>query len=353
MQPIEYFYEKSQTKHLYLPRKVRLPKQDKILLTGTKYCGKRSLIYNYLQENFAPSKRLFIDFDDFRCDKEYIQKHIQSFIDEKKIECLVYYGYDTSIAIPECDNIILASHQNIDVDGFTKIVLKNLDFEEFMLFEKKQDIKVLFNHFLKSGNFPHITKYEEKDKRVQEIYALTFKENIHLLQEISFYQGHIVSAYFLYNRIKAKYKISKDRFYTFFEELIDNRYLFALERYGAKRSPKKLFFYDFLIKSIFYTQKEFPKSFENMVYLEIEAPEVFYTDPLGLYIPAKKRLVVPIPFGNEVRIQHKIEQILQKNTVALEKIEVVTVASSFHYEQKNILCEIVPFYEWAVAKEYN
>ena len=353
MQPIEFFYEKSQNKQFYLPRKVRFPKQKRLLLTGTKYCGKRSFIQNYLQENFAPSKRLFIDFDDFRCDKEYIQKHIQSFIDDKNIECVVYYGYDASIEIPRCEYVILASHQNIDVAGFTKIVLKNLDFEEFMLFEKKQDIKVLFNRFLKYGNFPHIAKYDEKDKRVQEIYALTFKDNIHLVQEISFYQGHAVSAYFLYNRIKAKYKISKDRFYAFFDELIYNGYLFAIERYGAKRAPRKLFFHDFLIKSIFFTQKEFPKIFENMVYLEIADQEVFYTEPLGLYIPSTKRLIVPIPFGNEVRIQNKIEQILQKNSLELEKIEVVTVASSFRYELENIPCEITPFYEWAVAKEHN
>jgi len=120
-------------------------------------------------------------------------------------------------------------------------------------------------------------------------------------------------------------------------------------KWGAKRAAKKLFFANFLAKPLLFTQREFPKIFENMVFLELKEP-VWYLEPLGFYLPQSQKAVLAIPFGDEVRIQKRIDQMLAKNRLELARIEVVTVAGSFRYETGGIFCEITPFYEWALGE---
>ncbi|BCD61411.1 hypothetical protein NitYY0826_C0257 [Nitratiruptor sp. YY08-26] len=352
MRTLEYFYEHSLTKHTFLPRKVDITLASKILLTGPKFCGKYSIIQSFLQSHFDQKELLFINFDDVRS-QSIAYDEIEPFIEKNSIKAVVLYGIKKPFSLPNAPYLIIISHNNVEIDGFMHYHLSNLDFEEYLLFEKRADIKVIFNNFLKNGNYPELSKIADfkKDKYFQELLFLTFKEDFQIFKEIAFYQGYTTSIYFLFNRIKERHKISKDRFYTLFESWQRDRYIYAVEKYNAKRAAKKLFFHDFTIKSRLFTQKEFPKIFENMVFLEITHKEVFYIEPLGFYIPSEELLILSIPFGNEARIQEKIDHVLTKNHIAIKKIEVVTVGSSFTYYIKNIQCEILPFYAWAVGKE--
>ncbi|BCD59491.1 MULTISPECIES: ATP-binding protein [unclassified Nitratiruptor] len=352
MRAIEYFYEHSITSYSFLPRKLEITPGTRILLTGPKFCGKYALLQSFIQTYFDQKEVLCIDFDDVRADSITLDS-IQSFIDQNKIKTVVLYGIQNTTFLPKAHHLIIASHNSLDIDGFTHYRLHNLDFEEYLLFERKTDIKVAFNNFLKNGNYPELSKIDDfkKEKYFQNLLYLTFKEDFEIFKEIAYFQGYTASAYFLFNRIKERYRISKDRFYTLFESWQKNGYIYAIEKFGAKRAAKKLFFHDFTIKSRLFTQKEFPKSFENMVFLEIAGKKVYYLEPMGLYLPEEKRLILPIPFGNETRIQEKIDQILKRNKIALTKIEVITIGSSFRYSISDIQCEILPFYAWAVGKE--
>ncbi len=353
MEALEFFYDKSITKQRFLPRKTAIAPASKILLTGPKFCGKYALVQHFLQSYFLPKEVLFIDFEDVRADPSAITQNIAPFLAQKKIKALVYYNPPPDISLPAVETLVLIFHKQHSFRGFTHYHLTNLDFEEYLLFEKRSDVKIAFNNFLKNGNYPVMASIEEykRDKSYQEMLQLTFKEDFDLFYETAFFQGYNVSPYFLYTRIKERHKISKDRFYALFASWQQSGYIKPLPKFGAKRAASKLFFHDFSIKSKLFLQKEFPKSFENMVYLEITDRNIFYLDPLGLYIPDEERLVLAIPFGNEARIQQRIEQVLAKNKIALQKIEVITIASSFCYEIGNIPCEILPFYAWAVAKE--
>ena len=353
MDILEFFYENSFAKQRIHPRRVALGKSSHILLSGTKYSGKRSLVQDHAQKHCTPNKTLFIDFEDTRADKEYIINHINKFIHEKGIATLIYYAYTPDIPLPQVNSIILISHHNIDIDGFKKYSLKNLDFEEYLVFEKKSDPKTAFNNFLKHGNFPIVAKVEEfrKDKRFQELLQLIFKEDFTIFKEILFFQAHAVSSYFLFNQIKKSHKISKDRFYELFYQWERDGYIKALPKWGAKRAAKKIYFFDFTLTSKVTLKKEFPKSFENMVVLEIDEDEAYYLEPLGIYLPRKEEIIVAIPFGDAVRIQQKIDAILKKNDLVLKKITIITIATSYRYEIDTILCEVVPFYEWALGKD--
>ncbi|BCD67359.1 ATP-binding protein [Nitratiruptor sp. YY09-18] len=353
MEALEFFYDKSIAKYEFLPRKCAIEPAEKILITGPKYCGKYSLTQEFLHTYYRPKEVLLIDFDDARADITAIQKDIQTFISQNKIKIVVYYNPPLSIDIPAVESFVVVSHQKRELVDAKHYRLTNLDFEEYLLFEKRSDIKIAFNNFLKNGNYPAIPFIEEfkKDKVYQEMLMLTFKEDFAIFKEIAFYQGYNISAYFLFTRLKERFKISKDRFYALFEQWQRDRYIYLVPKFGAKRAASKLFFHDFTIKSRLFTQKEFPKSFENMVYLEIADQEICYLEPLGFYNPKQELLILAIPFGNETRIQQRIEQVLAKNSIPLKKIEVVTIATDFLYEIKDIPIEITPFYSWAIAKE--
>ncbi len=353
MEILEFFYENGFAKQRIHPRRVALSQNSRILLCGTKYSGKKTLMQGYVQKNCVLDETLLIDFEDTRADKEYIINNIDSFIQEKGIKTLIYYAYTPDIPLPKAANLILVSHHDIEIDGFEKYRLKNLDFEEFLVFEKKSDPKTAFNNFLKQGNFPIVAKVEEfrKDKRVQELLQLIFKEDFAIFKEMLSYQGHVVSSYFLFNQIKKRHKISKDRFYDLFYQWEHDGYVITLPKWGAKRAAKKICFFDFTLPSRATLKKEFPKSFENMVVLELDEAEAYYLEPLGIYLPQKKEIVVAIPFGDAVRIQQKIDTILKKNDLVIEKITVITIATNYCYEIDTILCEVVPFYEWALGKD--
>ncbi len=353
MELLEYFYEHGLAKNIFYPRKVPWPDSSHILIQGPRYCGKFSYAHYHLLQRYESNQVLWIDCEDFRYDQKEIETQLIDFIEQKGIAVIVFYGIERLIAFPQDVATILVTHHHIEAEGFEKVHLDNLDFEEFILFEKKyHDPKVLFNSFLKNSNFPEIVQLPEykKRRRFEEIYRLTFKDELTIFAQIALFQGHTTSVYFLFNRIRQRHKISKDRFYSFFDRLIQERLLFALDKFDTKRAPKKLFFHNFLTKSLFSMQKEFPKIFENMVFLELRNKEIFYLEPLGFYLPKEERIVLAIPFGNETRIQQRIDQVLAKNRLEIKKIEVVTVGSSFSYELGAIYCEIVPFYEWALGQ---
>ena len=351
MEQFEFFYEKKIKKFPYIDRKTSIDEKSNYILTGVKFSGKTSLIKDYLYR--SKKEYLYINLDDLRVDKKSLEKNLQKFIDEKKIEILALDNFDNSIKLPKARQIILSSQKDIDIENFKKIRLNLLDFEEYIAFDRSSDIKIVFNNFLKNGSFPEIPQTPDfkKEDRFFEILNLTFsKEELQIIKEIANFQGHKSSAYHIYTKLKQKMKISKDKFYHIFEELKEKGYFYTLQKYKHPNASKKIYLYDFSIKSYLSISKEFPKIFENLLFLELKDKEIFYIEPLGFYIVNEKKIILPIPFGNEVRIQNQIDKVLKKNRLDIEKIEVVTVGSSFKYEIDKIYCEILPFYEWALSK---
>ncbi len=349
MQGLEFFYDNFHPANDTLPRKFDLPDNKRVLIWGPKYCGKRSLTERAAKERFDTKAVLFVDCEDFRFDHNQLS-HLNSFIEQKKIELLILYG-DCMEFEAECEYIWRVSHRFLNMEGFTSFKVSNLDFEEYLLFAKRSEPKIAFNSFLKSGNIPEMARVPEikRDRRAKEIIKLTFGTDIPIIKEITLHQGQSRSVHFIFTRLKERIKISKDRFYGIFEDLCRSEYIYAVEKFNSKRSPKKLFFYDFLLKTYLHVNREFPKIFENMVFLEIKEP-LFYLEPLGFYLPKSEKILMAVPFGNEVRIENKIEQVLKKSGLKPKKIEVVTVATSFKYDKNGIECEVVPFYEWALGK---
>ncbi|MRJ03407.1 MAG: ATP-binding protein [Epsilonproteobacteria bacterium] len=348
---LELFYHSDRGDGRILPRKRALPPSPKLLVKGPRYCGKWALIRDSARNLLPPERTLFIDTRDLRFDRGEVESRLPQFVEKEGIELLCIRDYDGSWRVPEGVKVWATGER--ELEGFDTVSLSNLDFEEFLAFQRHSDPKVAFNLFLKGGNYPEIPLSgrgrEEWEERNQQILHLTFCQELPLFREVAAFQGHSLSVHFIYKRVKEQFRIGKERLYTLFERWREGGYIHSIPKWGSQGAVRKLFFHNFLTKPLLHADREFPKIFENMVCLELPKEAIFYMEPLGFYLPEEERVVLPIPFGDEVRIQKRIDQLLQKNRIEPRRIEVVTVGRSFLYEVGGIECEILPFYRWAVG----
>ncbi|WP_200763148.1 ATP-binding protein [Nitrosophilus alvini] len=357
MEILEILYEKDIGKLPFINRKIKIPEGKNAILFGTKRSGKTFLIKEYLSR-FPKKKRLYIDMSDLRMDIHSIKSNLQEFINKKGIEIVAIENYNEQIPLPETKQLILSSEKPLIKENFETIHIRNLDFEEYIAFEKKsQDIKAIFSNFLKNGTIPEIIQQPEYNKiaRIQEILTLAFKEDSLFLtfREAALSQGHKSSPYHLFTKLKSKTRISKDRFYSNYEELKKRGYIYSVEKYGSSNAAKKIYLFDFTIKNALTFEKEFSKMFENMVFLELfkKGGSVFYYDYIDFLLPDISHAVICVPFGNEVMIQKKVHKALKGlNEHKIKEIDIVTVGSSFEFEENQIRCHVLPFYEWALIE---
>ena len=356
MEQLEYFFEKKFKKLPFIQRKKKILPNKNILLNGVRFCGKTFLIKDFLLQN-SHKKTLYINLDDIRVDIDLLNKELQNFINEKKIEIVAIDSYKKDCQIPKAKQIILSTATPLNIAGFEQIDLYTLDFEEYLAFDRSTDIKTVFNNFLKNGSFPEISQLLDlkKEDRFLEILSLLFKDEVELsiFKEIAKTQGYKSSAYHIFTKLKSKIKISKDRFYQIFNSLEEKKIVFLLEKFLFPRAPKKIYLCDFVLKNYTSFSKDFLKMFENMIFLEMKKRnyEIYYYDQIDFYLPKSSEAVFCVPFGNEVSIQKRVDSAFKYiKEIKVSKIVVVTVANSFKYYIDDIAVFVLPFYEWVLAE---
>ena len=354
MKILQECYNISFSKITFLERKVKIS-DKKTLIFGANKVGKSYLIYDFLS-NFKANEYLYIDFSDLRNSNIYTEiEFLQEFITKNDIKVLVLENIKTLFSLPKCEYIIISSLKDINLDEFSKINLKALDFEEYLLFDNKhQNITQSFNSFLKHGNLPEIvfTEDHKKLKRVQEIALLNTKDSVEyeifkiLLENID----EKKSLFQLFNTLKNRIKISKDRFYEVCKDFEDKQLFYYVPKYNQEKSAKKIYSYNHNFLSSLNHSKKFKNEFSNMIFLEItKNSEVFYLDLVDFYIKSKKLFILCIPFFNLDLNMNLIKKVVK---TALEmdiaKIEIITVSNQSKIKNFDINIEAIPFYEWAV-----
>jgi len=95
-----------------------------------------------------------------------------------------------------------------------------------------------------------------------------------------------VSAFTIYERLKLTRKISKDKLYKSYENLLSKNYIHNLEKFQHQKAIKKLYLCDTSLKSALSIDKHFGRLFENMVFLELLKSKVkcFYAQGIDFYI---------------------------------------------------------------------
>lgn len=355
MKSLETCYEINFSKINFIERKVKIT-NPKTIISGASKTGKTYLIYDFLS-NFKSNEYLYIDFSDLRNDLIEIAKNLEEFIKKNEIIVLILENFEFQFSIPSCENIIISTSNNQNIEGFEHINLYALDFEEYLLHDNKhQNITQSFNSFLKFGNLPEIINLEEHKKiqRLQEIIRLICKDETQyeILKIMIENIDEKKSLFQLFNSLKTKIKLSKDKFYEVCKILENSRIIYFLPKYNQEKSTKKIFCYNYsFLNAITYTKK-FKNEFSNMVFLELinKYEDIYYYEQIDFYIKSKNIAVVSIPFFNTFLNNNLIKKII-KNALELniKEINIITISNNEKIHDPKIKINVVPFYEWALS----
>lgn len=349
---LEHSYSIDLSKFNLFPRIYEIKKENTSIF-GPPKSGKTSLVLTFLQIQ-KQNSFLYLDFGDLRCDDSI--KNIQEFIDENNIELLVVDNFDQNFELPKVKYTILISEKKQNVVNFHSIYCAPLSFEEFLVFDKKhQNITVSFNFFLKFGNLPQSVFEAEnsKIKNLQDNIKLIAKDinEVIYLQKVLASCAQAKSVYQIYISLKKEMKISKDRFYAYFDELIERNIIFLVSKINQPKINSKIMLCNHGYFDAVTTKKNFNNSFENMIFLELYkiSQDIFYIDGVNFYLPNKKSLFLCVPFFNQMNIGKNMGKLLEAIEIYdIEEIKIITIASSAKFFIGNIEATVEPFYEWAL-----
>jgi predicted AAA+ superfamily ATPase len=314
-------------------RKIKL-NYENTLITGPKRVGKTFLVFNFLK-NFK-GKYKYIDFSDYR---------EKNFNDLQNYDLIVFDNYDFSIPIPQDKVCFIISDKNISINGFKKIELRGLDFEEFFSFDNTNGITHCFDRFLRLGNFPRIFSEEYfKDEYLKETFEL-LPYNKKILSFFFAHAGEKLTLYQIYQILKKEMKISKDSFYKITSELLENKIIYEVSKFESPKSPKKFYSYNFAFKNIMTNRKNILHKFENMIFLELKEKEIYYKETLTFYLPQKEKGILVLPFADEEVAKEKLKRVTN-----VKKVEIITISNEFELKNKKFEVEVIPFWRWRFAE---
>ena len=331
-----------------------------MIIIGAPKSGKSYLIYDYLKQ-YKNEQYLYIDLNNIRLDRNTIFYNLDRFlIENKDIEVL---ALDNCEILPKdffkninhLKSIILSSTSDLKLDGFRNITIAPLDFEEYILFDNKhQNTTNSFNSFLKFGNYPEIVEFDEAKQlqRNQEVLKLITNNNLEfeVLKLFIKSSGELKSVFQLFNTLKKSHKISKDIFYKLAYQLEDNHIIYFCKKFEQPKAPKKLYCYNHALIDAVNIDKNFQNLFSNMIFLELNKlyDEIYYLDNIDFYIQEENSIILSIPFFNNfISLSTKLLPIIEQYNI--NEITIVTVSTTNTIFVGDIECEVLPFYEWAIA----
>ncbi|RWS50760.1 hypothetical protein CKA56_00030 [Arcobacter venerupis] len=355
MRTLEACYEINFTKVNFMERKIKI-EEPKTIISGAFKTGKSYLIYDFLS-TFKPKEYLYIDFSDLRNEVIDVSKNLEKFIRMNEIIVLVLENFDFQFELPNCENIIISTLTPKKIRGFENIIINPLDFEEYLLHDNRhQNITQSFNSFLKFGNLPELINIDEHKRihRLQEIIELQCKDETQyeifkiLIENID----EKKSLFQLFNNLKSKIKISKDKFYETCKIYEDNKSIYFLQKYNQKKSVKKIYVYNHSFLNAISHVKKFKNEFSNMIFLELvnKYKDIYYLDNIDFYIKSKNIAIVPIPFFNRFLMNNALKKIIKSaHEFEINEINIITISNNEKISDPKLKINIIPFYEWALS----
>ena len=344
------FYDLDFTKIDFEERKKTIVSK-KTILYGPRKCGKSYLIYDYLS-NFKTNEYLYIDFNDLKIFNFNFYDEIQIFIDQNKIKILVLDNFNNKLDLPKCDTIIVANSKKIYIKDFDIVKVFPVDFKEFLLIDKHQNITSSFNYFFKYGNLIKTIKTSEQNRmnEIQETIKLISNNEteLEIYKSFIYVCGESKSLNQIYLSLKSRIKISKDRFYKFCNNLKKNMIIFFVEKFNHPHMAKKVYIYNHAFIAQVNHKKNFNNIFDNMIFLELKYryKEIYYTNDISFYVKDNNEIILAKPFFTNFQLSSKIISFIYDYNI--QKIVIVTVNNSDTIIINNIKCIVVPFYNWAI-----
>jgi predicted AAA+ superfamily ATPase len=349
---LEEFYKTDLHIEKYHYRKVMIDEKS-YQINGISQSGKTKIVKHYLL-GLKKNSYLYIDCNDIRIDIEILNTILTPFCNKNRINTLVLDNYKPEIKFVNVSQLLVISQIALDIDILEKIQLYPLDYEEFLAYEHKYDSSAL-NHFFQLGGLPSMHKLyaDERNSYIQKTlqYALSEME----FDILCFGAGMIsqkLSAFSTYERLKQSRKISKDKLYQSFENLIKMNYLHQLEKFEHSRATKKLYLCDISLRFALSREKHFGRLFENMVYLELLKSNVtcYYDDGIDFYLPKSDEIILCKPFVDERSLFKKLESIeAYIFTHSIKKVTAVTMSKEGKLSHPLSKIEMLPFDIWALG----
>ncbi|MDL0089778.1 ATP-binding protein [Campylobacter gastrosuis] len=357
---VEILYQMPLKNIKFIDRKVKIT-ADKTLIIGASGSGKTALVCEFLSR-FKTNERLYIDLSDLRVDEilgslgKFLKSH-----DEIRAVCVE--GVKTQSEIEILKNqvkneflIITTQNKTLNFSPFSTIFLGYLDYEEFILFFKKNlDESMLFSHFLAHGvslKSAFIDASFNAEILQNELKSKLSFLNLSIIKECANFVSLNVSAFEIFKALKQKMKISKNSVYSGFNELCELGYILNVPKFSEHGAKNRLFFANFALKNALSLKKDFTQSFKNAVFCELLKlnSEIFYTKELDFYLPKRGLGVLCLPFLDAKIALLKFQK-LHANFKALNitKIQIISVSNADFKAFEGIRCEVVPFYRWALA----
>ncbi len=349
---LEEFYQTDLMLEKYHDRKVMLDASS-YQIVGISQSGKTALVKHYLL-GLKKSSYLYIDCSDIRIDIAQLNITLASFCNRNRIDTLVLDNYTPEISFVNVSQLIITSELHHNIEFLTLLQLYPLDYEEFLAYEHKYDSSAL-NHFFQLGGLPimHTIQSDRRNIFLQKVLQrvltdIEFEIIIFCAKMIS----QKLSAFSIYERLKAHRKISKDKLYYSFELLKSKNYIHLLEKFEHTRATKKVYLCDIALKPALSIEKNFARLFENMIYLELlkSKTECYYDDGIDFYLPKRDTVILCKPFADERRLFKKIESIEAfLFTHSITKVTAISMNKEGRLSHPLAEVEIVPFDIWALG----
>ncbi len=351
---LEEFYKTDLNLEKFHFRKVFLDERS-YQINGITHSGKSKLVKNYLL-GLKKNSYLYIDCSDVRIDIEQLNLHLNSFCNKNCIDVLVLDNYVKSIKFPNVNQLIITSQKRYNIDSLIPLQLYPLSYEEFLAYEHKYDSSAL-NHFFQIGGFAHMHKVsaDERVLNIQKMLKNTLDDvAFDILKLCAKFNSHKLSAFTIYGRLKQSRKISKDKLYKAFDELVEANYIHQLQKYNSPKATKKLYLCDISLKSALTIEKNFSKLFEHMVYLELlkSARETYYEEGIDFFLPVSNEIILCKPFVDERKLFKRLESIESfLFSYAIKKVTIISMNKETILSHPLSHVEIIPFDIWALGDQ--
>ena len=350
---LEEFYKSDLSLEKYHHRKLFLDDAS-YQINGITQSGKTKLVKNYLL-GLKKNSYLYINCNDVRLDIELLNKTLNSFCNRNKIDVLVLDNYRDEIKFANVSQLIITSEIPYNIDMLQQVQLFPLDYEEFLAYEHKYDSSAL-NHFFKLGGFAHMHKIsaDERAHYIQKILQFSLNDiEFDIVKLCAKFMSQKLSAFTIYERLKNYRKISKDKLYKSFDNLISKNYLHTLEKLDHPSATKKVYLSDTSIKTSLSIEKNFGNFFENMVFLELlkSQTQCYYDDDgIDFYLPQSNEIILCKPLVDERRLFKKLEAIEAFIfTHSIEKVTAISMNKEGNLSHPLAVVEIIPFDIWALG----
>ncbi|WP_139894220.1 ATP-binding protein [Campylobacter jejuni] len=318
MKVLNFFYENHPKFEVSYERKNQISKPN-IIIKGPRFCGKKTLIFNFLSQ-FKASEILFLDLYDTRFEKQSLER-LADFLNENlqiKILCLYNLDFIPNLEKIKIPIILSTNIKDLNINGFEELELDYFDFEEFISVSKKNlPINNLVGLFLQSGR----SKFGEKNILLRQSFTLL---ELEILKKDSVYQA-----------------IKK----------LENTYVIYTLKHDEKKL-QKIYFKDFGLRNNLCISKDFSHLFENLVLSELFKfkEEFFYNKYFNFYSQISKIAYISSPTLDIDLIKLRAKKILPKALeLGIFHVIFITLSSEDSFFEQGVKFEVISFDKFSLG----